>query len=126
MAFAGTMLKLTGWAMPPGEPRVVAVRPPVETPVARIQFRYRTATTCAAPSCSTTILAGYQEGGTGQCTIPRDMMTVWNVNSRAEAFAQAFRSSWKGDALASSLRWVPGGAGVSSHSKSGFTTGAIE
>ena len=103
MVFAGTMLKLTGWATPPGEPQVVAVRPPVETPVARIQFMPDRDNLCRALLFHNDS-GRYQEGGTGQCTIPRDMMTVWNVNSRAEAFAQAFRSSWKGDALASSLR----------------------
>jgi hypothetical protein len=39
----------------------------------------------------------YQDGGKRQCTIPRDML-VWTLRSRSEAFAEAFKSAWKGDA----------------------------
>jgi hypothetical protein len=102
MVFAGAMLKLTGWALPPGELQAVQAPPVVETPVARIQFIPDRNNLCRALLFHNDS-GRYQEGGTGQCTIPRDMMTVWTVNSRAEAFAQAFRSSWKGDALAASL-----------------------
>ena len=38
----------------------------------------------------------YQDSGMGKCTIPSDMLT-WTV-SRAAAFAEAFKSAWKGDA----------------------------
>jgi len=38
----------------------------------------------------------YQDSGMGKCTIPRDMI-IWTV-SRAAAFAEAFKSGWKGDA----------------------------
>ena len=104
MVFAGAMLKITGPAVPPGDPQAVAKVPPaIETPVARIQFMPDRNNLCRALMFHNDT-GRYQDGGTGECTIPRDMMTVWNVNSRAEAFAQAFRSSWKGDALASSLR----------------------
>jgi hypothetical protein len=101
MVFAGA--KLTGWAVPPGELQALPVPPPVETPVARIQFLPERNNLCRALLFHNDT-GRYQEGGIGECTIPRDMMTVWNVNSRAEAFSQAFRSSWKGDALAASLR----------------------
>jgi len=102
LVFAGTMLKITGFASPPGDLQVVQAPPAVETPVARIQFMPDRNNLCRALVFHNDS-GRYQEGGTGECTIPRDMMTVWNVSSRAEAFAQAFRSSWKGDALASSL-----------------------
>jgi hypothetical protein len=42
----------------------------------------------------------YQDGGTGRCTIPADMLT-WTFRGRAEAIAEAFRASWKGDSSAS-------------------------
>ncbi len=102
MVFAGAMLKFTGWALPPGELQTVQAPPPVETPVARIQFLPDRNNLCRALLFHNDS-GRYQERGMGECTIPRDMMTVWNVNSRAEAFSQAFRSSWRGDALASSL-----------------------
>ena len=38
----------------------------------------------------------YQDNGMGRCTIPKDML-IWSV-SRAAAFADAFKSAWKGDA----------------------------
>ncbi len=103
VVFAGAMLKITGPALPPGDLHAVQAPPVVETPVARIQFLPDRNNLCRALVFHNDS-GRYQEGGMGQCTIPRDMMTVWNVNTRAEAFAQAFRSSWKGDALASSLR----------------------
>jgi hypothetical protein len=103
LAFAGAVLKVNVAAAPPGELQAVQAPPVVETPVARIQFLPDRNNLCRALVFHNDS-GRYQEGGTGQCTIPRDMMTVWNVNSRAEAFSQAFRSSWRGDALASSLR----------------------
>jgi hypothetical protein len=102
MLLVGTMLKISGSAPPPGDLQVAQAPAAVETPVARIQFMPDRNNLCRALMFHNDS-GRYQEGGTGECTIPRDMMTVWNVNTRAEAFAQAFRSSWKGDALASSL-----------------------
>jgi hypothetical protein len=103
IVFAGAMLKFSGLASPAGDLPAGQMPAAVETPVARIQFLPDRDNLCRALMFHNDT-GRYQEGGTGQCTIPRDMATVWNVSSRAEAFAQAFRSSWKGDALASSLR----------------------
>jgi hypothetical protein len=104
LVFAGAMLQMTGSASPPPRDLQAVQSPPaIETPVARIQFLPDRDNLCRALMFHNDT-GRYQEGGIGQCTIPRDMATVWNVASRAEAFSQAFRSSWKGDALASSLR----------------------
>jgi hypothetical protein len=104
VVFAGAMLQMTGSASPsPRDLQSVRSPPATETPVARIQFLPDRDNLCRALMFHNDT-GRYQEGGIGQCTIPRDMATVWNVASRAEAFSQAFRSSWKGDALASSLR----------------------
>ena len=101
MVLAGAMMRVTGFALSSGE--VPAGQPPaVEIPVARIQFIPDRNNLCRALLFHNDS-GRYQDGGIGQCTIPKDML-VWSVQSRAEAFADAFRSSWKGDTVASSSR----------------------
>jgi hypothetical protein len=98
--FAGAMLRVAGFAVPP---ETQTVQPQAhEVPVARIQLIPDNNNLCRALLFHNDS-GRYQEGGIGQCTIPRNMM-VWTVHSRAEAFAQAFRSSWKGDAAPESVR----------------------
>jgi hypothetical protein len=99
--FAGAMLRVTGFAPSPGDAQPLP-RPAHEVPVARIQLIPDNNDRCRALLFHNDS-GRYQEGGFGQCTIPRDMM-VWTVRGRAEAFAQAFRSSWKGDAAPASAR----------------------
>lgn len=95
IVFAGVMLSVTAM-------RVSSPAPPIgpaqkfEIPVTRIQlFPDRN------DLCRTLFFHNdsgrYQEGGTVQCTIPSDMLT-WTFRGRAEAIAEAFRASWKGDA----------------------------
>jgi hypothetical protein len=101
VVFAGAMLRITGFALSPGD--LQAAQPPaVEIPVARIQLIPDRNNLCRALWFHNDS-GRYQDGGMGQCTVPKDML-VWTIHSRAEAFADAFRSSWKGDALAASSR----------------------
>jgi hypothetical protein len=98
IVFAGVMLSVTALRVssqdtPAGPPQKL------EIPVTRIQlFPDRN------DLCRTLLFHNdsgrYQEGGTGQCTIPRDMLT-WTFRGRAEAIAEAFRASWKGDSAGS-------------------------
>ena len=101
MVFTGAILRVTGFAPPPGD--LQAGRPPaVEIPVARIQLIPDRNNLCRALLFHNDS-GRYQDSGMGQCTVPKDML-VWIVHNRAEAFADAFRSSWKGDSVASSSR----------------------
>jgi len=43
----------------------------------------------------------YQDAGTGKCILDADTL-VWTVRGRSEAFAEAFKSAWKGDTVAPS------------------------
>jgi hypothetical protein len=98
IVFAGAMLSVTALRISsPDSP----IGPPqkLEIPVTRIQlFPDRN------DLCRTLLFHNdsgrYQEGGTGKCTIPSDMLT-WTFRGRAEAIAEAFRASWKGDSSAS-------------------------
>jgi hypothetical protein len=95
---AGAMLGVTGLRLSSKDPQT-APPPALEIPVTRIQLFPDRDNLCR------TLLfhndsGRYQEGGTGQCTIPKDML-VWTLRSRTEAFAEAFKSSWKGDSAAS-------------------------
>src|ERR1700726_580924 len=101
IAFAGATLRVTGLAVPPRDlPR--GTPPTLDIPVARIQ---------SLPDrndmCRTLLFHNdtgrYQEAVPGKCTIPKDMQ-VWTFPGRAAAFAEAFRSAWKGDSLALSSR----------------------
>jgi hypothetical protein len=100
IVFAGAILGVRGFGLPPAEVQTAPPQAP-QVPVARIQLIPDSNDLCRALIFHNDS-GRYQDGGTGKCTIPRDML-VWTVHSRAEAFAQAFRSSWKGDAVASSL-----------------------
>jgi hypothetical protein len=101
MVLAGAMLRVTGFALSPGD--LLSGHPPsFEIPVARIQLIPDRNNLCRALLFHNDS-GRYQDGGMGQCTVPKDML-VWSVQSRAEAFADAFRSSWKGDTVASSSR----------------------
>jgi hypothetical protein len=101
IAFTGATLRVTGFAiaardLPRGPP------PALEIPVARIQ---------SLPDrddmCRTLLFHNdtgrYQEAVRGKCMIPKDLQ-VWTFTGRAAAFADAFRSAWKGDSVALSSR----------------------
>jgi hypothetical protein len=89
---AGSMLKMTDFAFGPRNPPQKGPSP--EIIVAKIQL---------LPDrndlCQTLLFHNdsgrYQDGGLRQCSIPRDMF-VW-VRARHEAFAEAFKASWRGD-----------------------------
>jgi hypothetical protein len=101
VVFAGAMLSVRRLASSPVDLQSAQPKAP-EIPVARIQF---------VPDrndlCRTLLFHNdsgrYQDAGTGKCIFPTDAL-VWTVRSRAQAFSDAFKSSWKGDGLASPLR----------------------
>jgi hypothetical protein len=99
--FAGATLGVSAKAV---SPRDLPIGPPpaLEIPVARIQSLPDRNNQCRALVFHNDS-GSYQEGALGKCTIPKDMM-VWTYPGRAEAFAEAFKSAWKGDSLASSSR----------------------
>jgi hypothetical protein len=92
IVFAGAMLKTTDFAFEPQNPPLMGPRP--EIIVAKIQlFPDRN------DLCRTFFFHNdsgrYQDGGLRQCSIPKDML-VW-VRNRREAFAEAFKASWRGE-----------------------------
>jgi hypothetical protein len=96
IVLAGAMVSTTAlrlsWQAPQPGPR------PPEIPITRIQlFPDRN------DLCRTLLFHNdsgrYQDGGTGRCTIPNDMIAL-TIRS-GEEFAEAFRASWKGDSSAS-------------------------
>ena len=99
--FGAAILRLTGLAfsapdLQTGQPQAL------EIPVARIQSFPDRNNLCRVLFFHNDS-GRYQDGGAGQCTVPNEML-VWTTHSRAEAFAEAFRSSWKGEPLASLSR----------------------
>jgi hypothetical protein len=97
IVFAGATLGVAALAVSPRDLPVGASQT-LETPVARIQ---------SLPDRNNLYRAlifhndsgRYQETVLGKCIIPKDMQ-VWTFPGRAAAFAEAFRSSWKGDSVA--------------------------
>jgi hypothetical protein len=66
----------------------------LEIPVARIQGLPDRHDLCRTLSFHNDS-GRYQDSGLGKCTIPDDML-IWTV-SPTRAFAEAFKSAWKGD-----------------------------
>jgi hypothetical protein len=92
IVFAGAMLKMTDFGSEPRNPPQKGPLP--EIIVAKIQlFPDRN------DFCRTFFFHNdsgrYQDGGSRQCSIPKDML-VW-IRSRREAFAEAFKASWRGE-----------------------------
>src|SRR5258708_33648098 len=99
MVFAGAILRVPGFAPSPGD--LQAGQPPAaEIPVARIQLIPDRNNLCRALLFHNDS-GRYQDAGTGKCIFP-DSMLVWTVRSRAEAFSEAFKASWRGEAGAPS------------------------
>jgi hypothetical protein len=82
--------------------REVQMRPAPEVPVARIQFIPDRNNQCHALVFHNDS-GRYQDAGTGKCILSTDML-VWTIHGRGEAFAEAFKSAWKGDVAAVSAR----------------------
>jgi hypothetical protein len=98
---AGAMLTLTDIGTSPVD--LQAAQPKaLESPVARIQ-----STPDRNDLCRILLFHNdsgrYQDGGMGKCIFPNDML-VWTIRGRGEAFADAFRSSWRGDPGAAASR----------------------
>jgi hypothetical protein len=92
IVFAGTMLKMTEFALAPRNPSLK--RPLPEIVVAKIQLLPDRNNLCQTLFFHNDS-GRYQDGGLRQCSIPKDML-VW-IRSRREAFAEAFKASWRGD-----------------------------
>jgi hypothetical protein len=94
VVFAGSMLTVPGFDFSPGE--LQGAQPPeVEIPVTRIQLIPDSQNLCRILFFHNDS-GRYHEGGTGECSnlISKDTI-VWSFRRRTEAFAKAFRSSWK-------------------------------
>jgi hypothetical protein len=101
IVLTGAMLGVRGLASSPIDLQTAQPKA-VEIPVARIQFIPDRNNLCRALLFHNDS-GRYQDGGTGKCIFPENML-VWTVRSRAEAFSEAFKSSWRGDPLAASLQ----------------------
>jgi hypothetical protein len=96
---AGATLGIAAFAVPPRD-LPMAPPQPREIPVARIQSLPDRNNLCRALVFHNDS-GSYQETVPGKCIIPEDMQ-VWTFPGRAAAFADAFRSSWKGASSAPS------------------------
>jgi hypothetical protein len=96
------MLGVTDFAFAPHEVqmRPSPSAPALEVPVARIQFIPDRNNLCRALLFHNDS-GRYQDAGTGKCLLSADML-VWTIHGRSEAFAEAFKSAWKGDAVTAS------------------------
>jgi hypothetical protein len=97
VVFAGATLGVAALAV---SPRDLPMAPPqaFEIPVARIQSLPDRNNLCRALVFHNDS-GRYQETVLGKCIIPKDMQ-MWTFPGRAAAFAEAFRSSWRGDSVA--------------------------
>jgi hypothetical protein len=92
--FTGAMLGVSGPTSSPVEPQSAPRKAP-DIPVARIQFIPDRDNLCHALLFHNDS-GRFQDAGMGKCIYP-DSMLVWTVRSRAEAFSEAFKASWRGD-----------------------------
>jgi hypothetical protein len=88
------MLGVKGFTASPDEPQSAQRKAP-DIPVARIQFIPDRNNLCHALLFHNDS-GRFQDAGKGKCVFP-DSILVWTVRSRAEAFSEAFRASWRGD-----------------------------
>jgi hypothetical protein len=92
--FTGAMLRVSGPTASPVEPQAAPRKAP-DIPVARIQFIPDRDNLCHALLFHNDS-GRFQDAGKGKCIYP-DSILVWTVRSRAEAFSEAFKASWRGD-----------------------------
>jgi hypothetical protein len=97
IVYAGAVLGITDFAFPLRDLQMQPAQPAAEVPVARIQFIPDRNNLCRALLFHNDS-GRYQDAGIGKCILSADMM-VWTVRGRSEAFAEAFKSAWKGDAV---------------------------
>jgi hypothetical protein len=90
--FTGAMLGSLN--SPPAELQSVQRKAP-DIPVARIQFIPDRDNLCHALLFHNDS-GRYQDAGRGKCIFP-DSLLVWTIHSRAEAFSEAFKASWRGE-----------------------------
>jgi hypothetical protein len=95
--YAGAVLGITDFAFAPREVQIQPAQTAAEVPVARIQFIPDRNNLCRALLFHNDS-GRYQDAGLGKCILSADMM-VWTIRGRSEAFAEAFKSAWKGDAV---------------------------
>jgi hypothetical protein len=101
IVLAGATLSVRGLASLPADLQSAQPKAP-EIPVARIQFVPDRNNLCRALLFHNDS-GRYQDAGRGTCIFPENAL-VWTVRSRAQAFSDAFKSSWKGDGFAAPLR----------------------
>jgi hypothetical protein len=97
IVYAGSVLGITDFAFAPRAVQTRPTQPAAEVPVARIQFIPDRNNLCRALLFHNDS-GRYQDAGIGKCTLSADMM-VWTIHGRSEAFAEAFKSAWKGDTV---------------------------